>query len=335
MSNNIIELERSINVELMLKSMSIEFVHDREDLRFCCPFHDGDNPTSGVFFKNTNAFICYASDCTNGKIIPLVIFVQKIHSLTFKQATKWMEQKTKMSYFETGFKNTEEETVKYQIPKKPEYEENKAIRTFFLQNSVPYILYMRKRGISMKTARHFEIEYSDTKYYGQRIIFPIKDEYGTIVAYSGRCIDDSIIGTVNKDNFIIPKYKIIPKGFKKKQHVYNLNQAQKKKYVIIVEGNHSVWFLFGLGIYAVSIVGSKMSDSQAYLILKYFRNKDIFLCFERDVAGTKCQISTNIFLRRYAKNVYTIRLPYEFDPGEITSKRKFLKFMNKAKGTNN
>ncbi len=88
--------------------------------------------------------------------------------------------------------------------------------------------YFRCRGIKLETAKYFGVGYfSGRGSMSERIVIPIHNEKGELIAYSGRATDDE------QD----PKYKL-PKGFNKSLELFNFHRVieQGSRFVILVEG---------------------------------------------------------------------------------------------------
>ena len=120
------------------------------------------------------------------------------------------------------------------------------------------------------------------------IIFPYRDEYGNIIALSGRTyLNDDEIGSLGVD---IPKYKNT--FFTKSLHLFGLYQAKKaiyvKDYVIVVEGQIDCISCHEYGIHnVVAVCGSDLSRYQFYLLKKMTNN--IYLLFDNDSAGERAR----------------------------------------------
>jgi DNA primase len=92
-----------------------------------------------------------------------------------------------------------------------------------------------------------------------RVVIPIHNEHGELLAYCGR--------------WALPeeppegqgKY-LLPKGFHKQLVLYNLHRVRGKKHLILVEGFFSVFRLLELGVPAVALMGRSISDEQIALL---------------------------------------------------------------------
>src|ERR1039457_4911735 len=102
--------------------------------------------------------------------------------------------------------------------------ENKPL-TFVLRSIDQKHPYLAGRGLTEETIQEFGIGYFSGKgSMVSRVVIPIHNERGELVAYAGRAID----GTE-------PRYKF-PAGFHKGQVIYNLHRAKENPAVLVVEG---------------------------------------------------------------------------------------------------
>jgi len=113
---------------------------------------------------------------------------------------------------------------------------------FTLQHVDPRHPYPARRGLAAATIRTFRVGfYRGTGFLRGRIVIPIHDEHGALIAYAGRAIDGQE-----------PKYRF-PTGFRKSLALFNLHRARKAgtRTVIVVEGFfdalavHQAWLSHG------------------------------------------------------------------------------------------
>jgi len=114
--------------------------------------------------------------------------------------------------------------------------------------------YLAIRGIAPRTAAEFEIGfYGGPGLLSRRLVFPIYDEVGQLVAYRGRSLD----GTE-------PRYKF-PAGFAKSQVLFNLHRAAAsgEPSVVVVEGFFDCLRVHQAGFHSVvALMGSALYDRQ-------------------------------------------------------------------------
>src|ERR1700747_3449699 len=156
----------------------------------------------------------------------------------------------------------------------PYASENRPL-SFSLRNIDHQHSYIISRGLSVQTARYFGVGY----YHGNgflrgRVVIPIHNEHGELVAYSGRAIDQTK-----------PKYRL-PTGFRKSHLLFNLHRAIRKgdRTLILVEGFFDTFQIHQAGHHNVAaLMGSKLSTRQAGLIGTYF--DQVILMLDADEAG--------------------------------------------------
>ena len=195
--------------------------------------------------------------------------------------------------------------------------------------------YMKKRGISKETADEFGIGAAPAKgfefvqemqrqgisgwelqeagllnsagkaMFFNRLMFPLKDEEGNTIGFSGRIMGDGE-----------PKYLNTGETeyFKKGDVLFNYSQAKlENKPFIICEGQMDVIAMCQAGFKnTVAAMGTAITDRQKEML---GRNGTITLCLDGDRAGTEKAIKNAMDL--YPKPVNIVRLPGGHDPDEI------------------
>lgn len=147
--------------------------------------------------------------------------------------------------------------------------------SFTLHNIDHQHSYVMSRGLSEQTARYFGVGYYDGNgFLRGRVVIPIHNEHGELVAYSGRAIDHTE-----------PKYRL-PAGFRKSHVLFNLHRAilSRDHMLILVEGFFDTFKVHQAGHRNVAaLMGSKLSDCQTDLIATYFNH--VILMLDADQAG--------------------------------------------------
>lgn len=123
---------------------------------------------------------------------------------------------------------------------------------------------------------------SSDDFFKGRLMIPIEDHRGRVVAFSGRTLQSPLPSGV-------PKYKNSPESivFKKKETLYGLHRAQKKArevgWVSIVEGFFDAWAFERRGIPSVAVMGVALSPEH----LARLENvcKQVVLVMDTDRAG--------------------------------------------------
>lgn len=168
--------------------------------------------------------------------------------------------------------------------------------------------YLMKRGIKQETAEVFGVGFFPGKgsMFG-RVVIPINNQAGALVAYAGRSIDGSE-----------PKYKL-PAGFKKSVELFNLHRALQSggKRVIVVEGFFDCMKVHQAGFpCTVALMGSTLSEKQEELLVENFDR--VVVTLDGDEAGKQ---GTAEILPRLARKVFTriVEVPSGRQPDQLSS----------------
>ncbi len=174
--------------------------------------------------------------------------------------------------------------------------------------------------------------------FRNRIIIPIADLYGRIVAFGGRILEEK--KPSNSSDYVEPKYLNSPETlvFNKKNLLFGLNRATqeiiKSNYVIVVEGYMDAISVASAGIKnVVASLGTAFTEEQAKLLLRY--TKKIFFCYDSDEAGQKATLRALSIVLNAGAEVKIILIPDGKDPDEYIRKHgieEFKKLISKAAG---
>ncbi len=126
-------------------------------------------------------------------------------------------------------------------------------------------------GISSKSGRPFDM-------FRKRLMFPIIDVSGNVVAFGGRIIDDS-----DPRKYLNSSDTPV---FKKRKNLYALRYAKNScaEKMILCEGYMDVIALHAAGFEnAVATLGTAITPDQARLMAKY--TKKVVICYDSDAAG--------------------------------------------------
>lgn len=346
--NDLVELLSKINIKDII-SLFIKLEQKGNKFFALCPFHNEKTPS---FFVDSNKQRYYCFGChTTGDVIQFLITYKK---MTFYNAIQFLSHST---YPDTKFvshnieKNLLHDAAKFYFANvKEAYFTDMRVRDFFIKRQISFDIIERfnlgfakdswdfilknlgTSGSEKKTLldNGLIIEKKNKLYdrFRNRIIFPIKNLTGKIIAFGARVLDDTIK----------PKYINSPETylFSKKKALYGLYEAQcfsKSKTILIVEGYFDVITLHKHGITNVAaILGSFFSkDHFKTLSLSY---DQIIFCYDNDTAGNFAAIRTAYSCLSYLDmNVIIsfIFLPRNFDPDSFLNnghKDKFLALLN-------
>lgn len=227
-----------------------------------CPFHEDAKPSLSVNLDK-NAWHCFAC----GKKGNILDFAKEKEGLgSIREAALWLTHT-----FETG------DDKAPRGKRRPLVEEGRTVQrhdgvpsdgqgvnpplTFTLQNLDPAHPYLKSR-LGRAAVDHFGLGFCSRGSMAGRVVVPIHNEEGELVAYAGRWPDD---GSASEEG----KYRL-PPGFVKSAVLFNLNRQEgSTDHLIVVEGFFSVFRLWEAGFKnAVALMGSSMSDRQEELLLR-------------------------------------------------------------------
>ena len=160
-----------------------------------------------------------------------------------------------------------------------------------------------------------------------RIIFPIRDIAGNVIAFGGRVMDDSL-----------PKYLNSPETplYSKSNVLYCLDKAKdaarKLGYFIIVEGYLDALACHQFGARnAVATLGTALTEGHLRLMRRFAQN--LVLIFDPDPAGVKAALrGLDLFVASGMK-VNVVSLPDGDDPDTFLNKNGYEAFASRLKGS--
>jgi len=177
--------------------------------------------------------------------------------------------------------------------------------TFNLQNIDRAHPYLKERGVSEETAKKFGVGFFPGKgsMHG-RIVIPIHNPKGELVAYAGRSID----GTE-------PRYKF-PAGFHKSLELYNVHRVREEVSVVLVEGFFDCMKVTQAGFPCSALMGSTMSNAQEEIIREHFAH--VVVVLDGDEAGRGASEGIVDRLRRAVFQVNVVNLPDGVQPDQLS-----------------
>jgi DNA primase len=185
-----------------------------------------------------------------------------------------------------------------------ESDSNKPL-TFNLQNIDHSHSYLNERGLSVETAKKFGIGFFPGKgSMHDRIVIPVHNSQGELVAYAGRTIDGSE-----------PRYKV-PSGFHKSLELFNVHRVRDELSVVLVEGFFDCMKVMQAGFPCVALMGSTMSNAQAELIREYFAH--VIVMLDGDDAGRGASEGIADRLRRVVFQVNMVTLDDGVQPDQLS-----------------
>lgn len=163
----------------------------------------------------------------------------------------------------------------------------------------------------------------DSKPYDRfrnRLMFPIRDRRGQVIAFGGRVLDDSQ-----------PKYLNSPETalFHKSKELFGLDRAARAigaaGMAIVVEGYMDAITPWQYGIdNVVASLGTALSTDHAHILKRY--TSEVRLCYDSDSAGQNAALRGMEVLRKAGLNVKVVQLDQGKDPDEFLRKFGAVKF---------
>ena len=183
---------------------------------------------------------------------------------------------------------------------------------------------LSKAGLALKSTR-------DGSFYDRfrnRLIFPVFDAKGKVIAFGARVLDDSLPKYVNS-----PETPLYTKG----KHLYGLNFAKqaiaRANFVVMVEGYMDLISLSQAGIEnVVASCGTALTPEQSRLLKRF--TTDVVMIFDGDQAGETATLRNLDILIAEGFNARVVSLPSGYDPDSFVTKfglDEFKKVIEQAK----
>ena len=303
-----------------------------------CPFHGEKTPSFNIYTEN-GSFYCFG--CGVGGDV--ITFVKKIENLDYMEAVKFLAERAGMSMPEDDYDDSVSK-LRTRI-----YEANREAARFFYAKLMSKegsegLAYLRNRGLADSTIRHFGLGFAPDERFAlgnhlrsrgftenemiaanlvfksrsgnsvldrfyNRVMFPIIDVRGNVIAFGGRIMTDQKPKYLNTSDTLV---------FNKSYNLFSLNNAKNSKSdsLILCEGYMDVISLNQAGFTnAVATLGTALTADQAALMKRYC--KEVILCYDADEAGQKATARAIDILRRAGLVVKVISIPDGKDPDEF------------------
>lgn len=305
-----------------------------------CPFHNEKSPSFSVS-PDRQIFHCFG--CGVGGNV--YTFLMKIEGIGFKEA---VEQLAERANIQLPTLENSADVAKEELKAKV-YKINEFTAEFYHQNLYKPTAksgqeYVKKRKLTNETLETFRIGFSgrfdelykalkaqgfaekeilesglviknDRGYidmYRNRLIIPICDVRGRVIAFGGRVLDDSKPKYINS-----PENVVYSKG----RHLFGLNVAKNdcKKKLIIVEGYMDVISLHQRGITnVVAALGTALTEQQGWLLRK--STEQVILGFDADGAGQTAIARSMEILQKMGCDMRVLQIEGAKDPDEFIVK---------------
>ena len=327
-----------------------------------CPFHSEDTPSFSV---STNKQMFYCFGCHKGGDV--VTFIKEIEHLSYVEALKFLAEKAGVTIPEPDDANyRKEEQLRKRLKEALLEAARYYYKNFKSEKGDAARAYLKKRAIAPATATKVGLGYAPDEWSGLydhlvnkgfsqyeiqksglfvttknnktidlfrgRLMFPIFNAMGELIAFGGR-----IIGDGN------PKYVNSPETpvYSKQRNLYALNFAKqsKMKQIIVVEGYMDVISMHQAGVTnAVASLGTALTERQLDLLERYC--EEVVLFYDSDKAGQNAAVrGLKMLMERKKKHtgmttrVRVAKVPNGKDPDEFIreyGKDEFAKVVESA-----
>ncbi|MCX7990510.1 MAG: DNA primase [Proteobacteria bacterium] len=308
-----------------------------------CPFHQEKTPSFTVS-ENKQIFYCFGCHI-GGDILE---FLKRYLKLDYLQILEILEKETGLKLFDR-----DKEYDKKLKEARKITEINKRATVFFINNlyktsdGAKALNYLKNRNLTIETIKRFYLGYGgadwdrlyrtlisenfDRKdiektglisvssggvrdFFRNRVIFPIVNIKGEIIAFGGRSLDSSLPKYVNSQETIV---------FSKRNTLYGINIAkenlERSKRVYIVEGYMDCLMMHQAGFNnTVATLGTAITEEH----IKFLKPlvEVFYLIYDGDVAGKKAALRGVELFLNLGINPHIVILPEGEDPDSLIAK---------------
>lgn len=335
----------------------IELKRRGKNLVGLCPFHNEKTPSFTVY-PDTASYYCFGCGA-GGEVIN---FIRNIENLDFVESVKLLADRAGLKIPETDNYDDAIAKLRRRIYEANREAARFYHEMLFTEKGKKQLDYLLGRGVSPKMIKHFGLgaapddwhalaEYLKNKgfnrdelvaanllrssekngkryYYDafrNKVMYPVIDLRGNVVAFGGRVLDDSKPKYINTSDTLV---------YKKSNELFALNFAKNgnDRKLILCEGYMDVIALHQSGYEnAVAGLGTALTPEQVSLISRYA--DEVALCYDSDEAGQKAVRAAMTLFSKTGVKVKVIRLEGGKDPDEIIKKHgkeRFDRLLDKA-----
>lgn len=320
-----------------------------------CPFHSEKTPSFTVF-PDSESFYCFG--CGAGG--DAITFVMKNENLDYPSAVEVLAARAGIQIVKEQEKSTGGLTRKrvHDMNKDAAKFFHQCLLAPIGAEGLKYLT--EKRGLSMALIKHFGLGfapgsfnmltdymhkkgYTDAElaqgflcgisqkngraydYFRNRVMFPIIDTAGNVIAFGGRVMDDSKPKYLNSSD---------TPAFQKRKNLFALNFAKNHSAdrLILCEGYMDVISLHAYGFEnAVATLGTAITPEQARLMTKY--TKQVIICYDADEAGQRAAVKAMEVLGQVGMDVRVLHVNDAKDPDEYLRKFGDARFRRLIEGS--
>lgn len=340
-SDDVIEDVRSRNDIVDVIGGYVSLKQKGNSYTCCCPFHHEKTPSFSVN-RERQMYHCFGCGVSGS----VFTFVMQYENYSFPESIKLLADRVGYQLPEREISNEERAKENYRATLKEINRTAAAYYHYVLTKTEQGKIardYLERRGISTETIQKFGMGfanksnnglyeylrgkgYSDqamrdagliditekkgaTDVFWNRVMVPIADAGGKVIAFGGRVLGDGMPKYINTKDTLI---------FNKRQNLFALYYARKSKRrgLIICEGYMDVISMHQAGFdNAVASLGTAFTINQANLIKRY--TDEVYLAYDSDGAGVNASLKNIAILRQVGISARVIDMkPYK-DPDEF------------------
>ncbi len=319
-----------------------------------CPFHNEKTPSFSVS-RDRQLYYCFG--CKQGGNV--TNFIMKADSLTFGEAVEVLARRVGMAVPQ-AMEDREFREIKEKKKKLADMH-RLAARYYFDTLHAPAgaraLEYLKRRGIGEEAIRRFGLGFAPDSWdsvarllagngyppdliaesglvsvkngksfdtFRNRVMFPIINVFGDVIAFGGRVIGDGEPKYLNTRDTLL---------FNKRRNLYGIDLLRRQRNInsaVIVEGYMDVVSLCAHGVKAaVASLGTALTREQAVLLKRYTEN--VFLAYDGDEAGEIATQKALGILQAEGLNIRVIRFEAGMDPDDFIRKHGLKGFAGKVK----
>ena len=310
-----------------------------------CPFHSEKTPSFTVF-PDTQSFFCFGCEAGGDAFT----FIMRSENLEYPEAVEFLAKRAGIDLPEEGGEESDRRGISRRRLFEMNLAAARFFRQCLFDPvlGAPAMAYLRdQRGLKPDIIRRFGLGYAPNDfqallpvlkqqgyteaemkegflcgisqsgraydYFRNRVMFPVFDMAGNVIAFSGRDIGgDSRAKYLNSSD---------TPGFQKRKNLFALNFARNHcaEQMILCEGNMDVVSLHAAGFEnAVASLGTALTDEQARLMAKY--TKQVVIAYDADAAGQRAAQRAMGIFEKVGLDVRVLVMQDAKDPDEFIKK---------------
>lgn len=335
------EVARRNDIEDVVQSYGVQLRRRGRTCTGLCPFHTEKTPSFVVYPEN-QSFYCFG--CGAGGDV--ITFIKKISNLEYVEAVKLLASRVGMPMPNEEDKAGEMRRRVLAINRDAARYFYDQLNKPTSEAALAREYWRKRRGLSDDTIRRFGLGYAPDSYsdllhylegrgyneeellesglvrrsekgnlynlFRHRMITPIIDLRGNVIAFGGRVLDDSKPKYINSPETVV---------YKKSRTLFALNIAKRStsRRYILCEGYMDVISMHQAGFdTAVCACGTALTPAQVKLIGEYA--DEVILSYDSDEAGQKAAARSLELFAPSPARVSVLNIPGAKDPDEFIKK---------------